>query len=536
MISRTSIDSISEEQDTYEVKNGDTLYAIASSLSIPLARILHLNSRINPHRLKIGKKIQIPRIEKKIFEEKLIDFREIKEEQDRLNILPFDQMIHGFIIRQNIDETYIVEDKKNHILSVFKKWKLLFSCPTNSWLSGEDYMTKVFTTKSGKLMDKMWNMSTPAGIFSISWTWEYHGAPSFTRANKNGDIASSMHMAPIIDSKNPNRSNGCTRIATEDLRKLALYIRKWTRVFILPEKEGSRFFIRNGEINFTAENPYWGSEKWKEWMKDYTTSTPHISKDIRIESGNFKRHKEVVFGWSIGSTDTSPSEQIIDTEESDYGKFVAVVESRKWEIQKDLGINNDTYNDIAKLACAIALQESKFWEAKRYKLKNMIGDNGQDFFQKWRKYARREWGSTSALMSGFGGILGYFSEVDTEANSKWIAQVKIDAILAGKNEKVKTLFKKYNIDRISIESPEKSAVAIMLLLWSMITHEVPQIRWDLKKLWLNDIDALIYMNQWKKSEITKGTATPEKNQYLQRVRTGMKEFQIFQKEKITRTI
>lgn len=121
MISRTSIDSISEEQDTYEVKNGDTLYAIASSLSIPLARILHLNSRINPHRLKIGKKIQIPRIEKKIFEEKLIDFREIKEEQDRLNILPFDQMIHGFIIRQNIDETYIVEDKKNHILSVFKK-------------------------------------------------------------------------------------------------------------------------------------------------------------------------------------------------------------------------------------------------------------------------------------------------------------------------------------------------------------------------------------------------------------------------------
>ena len=67
-------------------------------------------------------------------------------------------------------------------------------------------------------------------------------------------------------------------------------------------------------------------------------------------------------------------------------------------------------------------------------------------------------------MSGFGGVLGYFSEKDTEANSKGIAQVKIDAIFAGKNEKIKILFEKYAINRVSIESPEKSALAIMLLL------------------------------------------------------------------------
>ena len=536
MTPRNSPDIILEEQDAYEVKSGDTLYGIAKNLSLPLARIVHLNPRINPHRLQIGQKIKIPKIEKKVFEEKLIDFREIKEEQDRLNILPFDQMIHGYMIRWDVDTPYMIEDKKAHTLGVYKKWKLIFTCRTNSWLSGEDYMTKTFATKSGKLIDNMWNMSTPAGIFSISWTWEYHGVPSFTRANKNGDIASSMHMAPIIDSRSPNRSNGCTRIATGDLRKLALYIGKWTRVFILPEKDGSKFFIRNGEINFTAETPYGGDEKWKKWMKDYTTYTPHISKDIHIESPSFKRHKEIVFGWSIDANPATLPKEVKITEESDYGKFVATIESRKWEIQQDLGINNDTYNEIARLACAIALQESKFWEAKRYKVKTMLGDDGQDFFQKWRKYARREWGSTSALMSGFGGVLGYFSEKDTEANSKGIAQVKIDAIFAGKNEKIKILFGKYAINRVSIESPEKSALAIMLLLWSMITHEVPQIRWELKKLWLSDIDALIYMNQWKKSEITKGTATPEKNQYLQKIRTGMKEFQILQKEKISRTL
>lgn len=536
MAPRNAPDIILEEKETYEVKSGDTLYGIARDISVPLARLIHLNPTINPHRLKIGQKISIPKRENKVFEEKFIDFKETSEGQDRLNILPFDQMIHGYMVRQDIDAPYVVEDKKAHTLGVYKKWKLLFICKTNSGLSWADYLTKTFATKSGKLVDNAGNMSTPAGVFTISWTGEYHGAPSFTRANKNGDIASSMHMAPIIDSRSPNRSNGCTRIATADLKKLALYIGKGTRVFILPEQEGSRFFIRNGEINFTAENPYGWEEKWKKWMKDYTTYTPHVSKDIRIESEQFKRRREVVFGWWIDADPTNLSEPIKTSIETDYGKFVTTIEQYKRELQQDLGINNDTFNDIAKLACAIALQESKFWEAKRYKIKNMLGDSGQDFFQKGRKYARREWWSTGILMSGFGWVLGYFSEKDTEANSKGISQVKVDAIFAGKNEKVKILFGKYNIDRTSIESPEKSALAIMILLWSMITHEVPQLRNQLKNLWLSDIDALIYMNQWKKSEITKGTATPEKNQYLQKIRNGMKEFQVLQKERISRNL
>ena len=81
----------------------------------------------------------------------------------------------------------------------------------------------------------------------------------------------------------------------------------------------------------------------------------------------------------------------------------------------------------------------------------MLGDTGQDFFQKGRKYARREWGTSGAVLSGFGGVLGYFSETDTEANSKGIAQVKIDGIFKGKNEVVKNLFHKYGIDRDTIE-------------------------------------------------------------------------------------
>jgi hypothetical protein len=67
-----------------------------------------------------------------IREEKFVPFDQIREEQDALNILPFDQMIHGYHIRKGNDQIYVIEDKKSHTLNVYKQGKLLFSCPTNT--------------------------------------------------------------------------------------------------------------------------------------------------------------------------------------------------------------------------------------------------------------------------------------------------------------------------------------------------------------------------------------------------------------------
>jgi hypothetical protein len=47
-------------------------------------------------------------------------------------------------------------------------------------------------------------------------------------------------------------------VKSADLHKLALYISTGMQVYVLPEKEGSGFFIRNGEINFSADTPYGG--------------------------------------------------------------------------------------------------------------------------------------------------------------------------------------------------------------------------------------------------------------------------------------
>ena len=54
--------------------------------------------------------------------------------------------------------------------------------------------------------------------------------------------------------------------------------------------------------------------------------------------------------------------------------------------------------------------------------------------------------------------------------------------MLGKNQVVQDLLKKYGIDRNSISDPEKSGIAIMILLGSMYLHEIPQLKPQLQKL------------------------------------------------------
>ena len=47
---------------------------------------------------------------------------------------------------------------------------------------------------------------------------------------------------------------------------------KGTKVYTLPEKEGSRFIIKGGKLNFTADNPYGETEGDKRYWDDYNVS------------------------------------------------------------------------------------------------------------------------------------------------------------------------------------------------------------------------------------------------------------------------
>lgn len=171
--------------------------------------------------------------------------------------------------------------------------------------------------------------------------------------------------------------------------------------------------------------------------------------------------------------------------------FAQSIVSSKKSLMKDLNLDNDTYNNLASLAMGIAGQESQYGESNRYKLKE----------------------SMQGAVSFAKSILG-----NKSYNSRGLTQMKIESYT---DPKVKEMFKKYGITPESVEDPKKSAQATIIVL-SCMMKEIP------KSSKIDKMDALLYIWNNKKKELTRGTATPDKNLYVQNVRKYAKDFEIYQ--------
>jgi len=65
----------------------------------------------------------------------------------------------------------------------------------------------------------------------------------------------------------------------------------------------------------------------------------------------------------------------------------------------------------------------------------------------------------------------------------------------------------------------------------MHNNELPQLKKQMDKLGISKTDAILYLNQGKRGEIVKGTATPSQNNYINSVKDYAKRFVINQKLK-----
>ena len=74
-------------------------------------------------------------------------------------------------------------------------------------------------------------------------------------------------------------------------------------------------------------------------------------------------------------------------------------------------------------------------------------------------------------------------------------------------------------------------MAALIMLGYMNNNELPQLKDKMKKLNLSKTDALLYLNQGKKSQITNMTATPQQNKYIRSVNDFAKRFVLNQKER-----
>lgn len=69
-------------------------------------------------------------------------------------------------------------------------------------------------------------------------------------------------------------------------------------------------------------------------MKDFSVTTPFVSKEIKIDSSKFKR--EAIIATTQESMDMFASDINEEVFTTNYGKFVQTIEQYKTTIQKDL--------------------------------------------------------------------------------------------------------------------------------------------------------------------------------------------------------
>lgn len=449
------------------VRRGDSLWNIAKEHRISLAKLRQLNPQLQGNMIHPKDKINIS----PEYREQIVD---IREERARENLINADNF--NAIQSAQHDSNYVVVDKKNKRLSIFdKNNNLLYSTfNISTGVSRKDYNTITYVDKRGTIRNNAGNNSTPAGISVITGTGNYHGFPSFTRGRINNDgsiedIASSFHFGKT-DKR--NSSNGCVRIKGKNLEDMSKLIGQGTMVYTLPEQGGSRFSIKNGKLNFTADNPYGQTEGNKRYWDDY---------NVRID----KSYSPLQIYYNGNNTDDEYNGNVLG--------YVNSISVNKKAFQKRFNLSSDEYNRLAELAVGIAQQESKYGTSNRYKLKGNIPD--------W------------AIRFAKGG--------GNPARSRGLTQIKIN----GDNEEMRNIYSQLGVNEETIEKPEISAIATMARLAYMYNTEVKGRNFKgANNSKVDTYDALLYKYMGRNSELKNRTATPSKNNYINNVKRYSLEF------------
>ena len=449
------------------VRRGDNLWNIAKEYGIPLAKLRQLNPQLQGDMIHPEDRINIS----PEYREQIVD---IREERARENLINADSF--NAIQSAQHDSNYVVVDKKNKRLNIFdKNNNLLYSTSDiSTGASGKDYNTITYVDEKGTIRNNVGNNSTPAGISVITGTGNYHGFPSFTRGRINNDgsvedIASSFHFGKT-DKK--NSSNGCVRIKGKTLEDMSKLIGQGTMVYTLPEQGGSRFSIKNGKLNFTADNPYGQTEGDQRYWDDY---------NVRID----KSYSPLQVYYNGNNIDAEYNGNVLS--------YVNSISANKQALQKRFNLSSDEYNRLAELAVGIAQQESKYGTSDRYKLKGNIPD--------W------------AIRLAKGG--------GNPARSRGLTQIKIN----GDNEEMRNIYSQLGVNEDTIERPEMSAIATMARLAYMYNTEVKGRNFKgANNSKVDTYDALLYKYMGRNSELKNRTATPSKNNYINNVKRYSLEF------------
>lgn len=489
---RRYLDNAGMPDTTYNVVRGDTLWDIANRNGISLDELRSYNPNLKGDVIHPDDIINIaPQ-----YEERLVNLRNeriMEEIYNKDNVSAIQGAKH--------DRNYVIVDKKSGTLTVYDKQNnpIYQSKGISTGASGDDYNTITYVNPDGSIRNKAGNNSTPAGITTIKNVGLYHGSPSFIRARgqEDGleDIASSIHLGNVSDKKS---SNGCIRADAQTLEHLSQLVGAGTKVYTLPEKEGSKFSLKGGKLHFIADNPYGETEGSKKYWDDY---------NVQVD----KSYSPLQLRWNkTGNKD-------LDNNIKGYAQALV---SNKKSLQKEFGLTSDEYNRFAEMALGIAAQETRFGMARSYKGKkaarSLLGDAITDNVVNPLGRAARQ-------------ILNLQVPHNlTDAASRGYSQIKLE----GDNDAMQKIYDTYGITGDNIDTPEMSAIATLARLAQMYNTEVRGRTFTGEgNATISPYDALLYKWNGHNEELARHTATPNKNLYLRNVKGYANNFRMFEKRK-----
>ncbi len=192
-----------------------------------------------------------------------------------------------------------------------------------------------------------------------------------------------------------------------------------------------------------------------------------------------------LYNYSPLNKEIRHSEFSVDYTDAFIKKYVRTLQEEKATLMALLNLENDEYNMLAEFAFGVLSPETQFGTNWKYRLKQNI----------------------PVVVSIFKG-----NGLDTDQNSRGPTQIKkIPPVIV----------EKYNIDKGDLKRPENAAVATLAFAADLL-KEVRNMA-NLHPLISEETlqDYIYYLYQGRRYEIKDGTATPEKNQSIQKIKEAI---------------
>jgi hypothetical protein len=173
--------------------------------------------------------------------------------------------------------------------------------------------------------------------------------------------------------------------------------------------------------------------------------------------------------------------------------FMNEIDAKKAQLTKMYGLTNHEYNELTKLAFGILGNESQFGESKKY----------------WIKEAMP-----------FAVSMAKGNGLDTSSNSRGPTQIKTVP---------KKIARRYGVTKDSLEKPRHAALATMGFLADALSELKAKEKHHPAITPENRFNYLHYIYMGKSHEITKGTATPNRNIYYRQIRNYNKGLEVYEK-------